>query len=174
MGHGSRECSADPSSDVSMAARDPQFTVRFDKGQGDSLGSSPGHCDPQQAQPEQLCPATRAESSRPAPYLQCTHPEGEDVHSSPISLLCKNHTRTMSVQRHRPPLMPHPPPHRSLRSSARAASPPQHTSSLHKPFPLIPLKFAQKYSRRGSHHKFSHGKKTFYSFFPNCCNFLHF
>lgn len=116
MGHGSRECSADPSSDVSMAARDPQFTVRFDKGQGDSLGSSPGHCDPQQAQPEQLCPATRAESSRPAPYLQCTHPEGEDVHSSLISLLCKNHTRTMSVQRHRPPLMPHPPPQRSLRS----------------------------------------------------------
>lgn len=27
--------------------------------------------------------------SSPAPYLQCTHPKGEDVHSSPISLFCK-------------------------------------------------------------------------------------
>lgn len=47
MGHGSRKCSAEPSSDVSITARDPQLTARFGKGQGDSSRSSPGHRHPQ-------------------------------------------------------------------------------------------------------------------------------
>lgn len=174
MGHGSKECSADPSSDVSMAARDPQFTVRFDKGQGDSLGSSPGHCDPQQAQPEQLCPATGLRAAVLLRTSSAHIPKEKMSTAVPSAFSAKTTPEPCQFRGtgHHSCLIPLPTD--PCAPSARAASPPQHTSSLHKPFPLIPLKFAQKYSRRGSHHKFSHGKKTFYSFFPNCCNFLHF
>lgn len=139
--------------------------------------------------------------SRPAPYLQCTHPEGEDVHSSPISLFCKtkpepyqargtgHHPLTLGTVPCTLPhpyrcLCPHTPcPHpcpclTSLcpRLCSCLLPPPWHTfshSSLHKPFPFIPLKFAPKYSKWGSHNEFSHGAKILYSFFPNRHNILH-
>lgn len=193
MGHGSRRRCAEPSSDVSIAARDARLAARFAKGQGDSLGSS------RDAQRPPRSPASPARTilpcsqgslgvprtcSRPTPYLQRAHPEGEDVHSSPVSFFCKSkpephQARGMS---HHPgnsplqtPLPAHPCP-RLTPLCPRLLPPPRHTSShssLHKPFPFIPLEFAPKYSIWGSHHEFSCGTRILYSFFPNRCNILH-
>lgn len=129
--------------------------------------------------------------SHPAPYLQCTHPEGEDVHSGPVSLFCKTkpEPRQARGRGHQPlALGSAPAPCLSLCHRPLPSPPPDLPASAHASF-LIPARiFLQfhsqtfpiycpqipvpKYSRWGSHREFSHGTKLPCSCFPALRNTL--